>query len=232
MNKGIRFLMAMMLAITLIPMAKADGKILTIDGVNLKMMQNTLKGVVKVCNRETETMNFVLEAKNLNTNHLYNRRLSLPASDCNNFILSFKGDFAQMSNVGDTIRLNIRKASSKRTEVEYKLNVTLDSKILEGDQSTDKCKDVTGKDGVYTNLCVGDFITHQPTGLRIKVLSKDSEKIDLLVNHVRWGGTKSLRISKGKSVEIVAANGSNTRVLLSNLEGATGNNVSLNISTY
>lgn len=212
--------MTVILTVVLAPLALANDASLKITSSQVLMNQNVVKGSVQVCNQEGEGMNFTIEAKNVETNHLYKRKFGLASGECKNYKLNFTGDFKEMSNAGDTIRFSIKKMSGQKTNNEYKSSVNYTTKIQEGNED-EKCKDSRGKDGLYTNLCAGDFIYHTPSGLRVKLASKDGNKVDLILNHIQWGGTKKVKLYKGKTTEVVSGNETKTRVILSNLDGGT-----------
>ncbi len=194
---------------------------LVIKSAELKTKLNRVRGEVEVCNQGNENLRFKLNAKNVTINSLYQRNLYISGSTCRTYSLRFTKNFAEMSNAGDVVEIVAKKVGSFRSYTRYgfsnryNLSDKLETVIEEGDKNV--C-DISGDDGIYSP-CVGEFIDHEPSGLRIKVMTNDRDKVDLLLTHVEWGGVKKMRLYKGRNRTVRAGDNQKTRMKVTSIRG-------------
>jgi hypothetical protein len=232
MSKFSRLLVIVLALIALTPVTRAENdQPIKIKSATVETKDSRVIGEVKVCNSERERVKFVLDIKNLTINSIYKRSLSIDKGDCDTIKLRFTKDFGEMSNVGDEIEIVAKAVSGLGLNDEYDFSNTYTTKVTKGTEDKAGCADQFGDDGIF-NACENDFIYHEPSGLRIKVMSNTSEYVDLKLIHVEWGGVKDMRIYKGrtkkvrsnfdelKRVEITNAYGDNSRDLLIKIESS------------
>jgi hypothetical protein len=221
MSKIISSLIAIALFATVAPLNMvhaSSNKALKIKSANVETDRQRVIGEVKVCNTASEDISFKLDAKNMTINSLYQRNLSISANSCEVYELNFTKNFAEMSNTGDEIVFSAKYIRGAKSENSYRNSKLRTVYVKEGNSAVEACGDASGEDGVYTP-CVGDFVDHEASGLRIKVKSLGYNKAQLLVTHVRWGGVKSFRIYKNRSKKIVSGDDDHTQVELSSIVG-------------
>ena len=230
MFKFTKFLSVLLLVFAFMPFVQADeDQPLRIKSAVVETEDHRVVGEVTVCNTENERMNFVLDVKNHTINSIYKRRMTVRDNDCSTVELRFTKDFAEMSNVGDDIEFVAKHVKGNRSRDRYDFSEAYMTEVVKGDRDYAGCADQTGEDGVFT-ACETDFITHTPSGLRVKILENDGAYVAVKLTHIEWGGTKTMRIYKGRSkkirsnfdqlerVELTNAYGENTFDLLLKIE--------------
>lgn len=228
MTKFSRVIAVLALALILTPTAFASSKntALKIKDANMEVRFNRLRGDVKVCNQENEDIRFTLEAKNTSISNLYKRNLSISANKCRTYKLRFDDDFALMANAGDKIEFVAKNVGSfsaraKRTDRRknnFKLSNTFKKTVEEGDREVKGCEDHVGKDKIY-ELCVGSFIEHEPTGLRIRLQSQDQRKVVLMVTDIKWGGVEKVVVINDRNKKFISKKPRGGRLEIHNLGG-------------
>ena len=219
MSKISRILIVLLALVALTPVTRAQtDQPISIKSATVETKSGRVVGDIKVCNSAKETVRFALDVKNLTINSIYKRNLSVPSSDCTTFKLKFTPDFAVMSNVGDEVRFVTKAVSGLGADDEYDFSNTYTTKVLKDTEETEGCADQFGKDGTF-NVCEGDFIYHQLSGLRIRVMANNSDFVDLKLSHIEWGGVKDMRIYKGRTKKIRSNFNELKRVELSNVQG-------------
>lgn len=207
MSKSSRFLAVFVAAFLLMPALAPftqaeDDQPVNIKSATVETKGSRVVGQVKVCNSEHERVRFVLDVKNLTINTIYKRNLSVDSGDCVNAKLRFNKDFGEMSNVGDEIQIVAKAVKGLKWEdSEYDFSNTFTTKVTKGNEDKAGCADQFGDDGVFT-ACENDFIYHEPSGLRIKVITSNNEYVELKLIHIEWGGVKDMRIYKGRTKKI------------------------------
>ncbi len=236
MSKFISFLITLALLVTLVPASlahtysRSSGKALKIVSAEVETDRQRVVGEVKVCNNKAEPIRFVLDVKNETINSLYRRKLFIPSAGCHTYKLDFTKNFAEMSNTGDSIRFLAKSSRGLVSFGKFDLSHPYVAVVKEGNTDPAGCGDERGGDGIYDS-CLGDFIYHTPTGLRIKINSIDYRRADLLVTHIRWGGVKKIRIYKNHGKKVVAGNDDHTKVEMSNLLGEKSNDFLLKLES-
>lgn len=221
MSKFARFLVLLFAAVAVMPLAaKADDSHpISIKSASVETQSGIVVGQVELCNGAKENVRLTLEAKNLTINSLYKRNLMVPAGECKQMDLHFTQGFAQMSNVGDSIRFLAKEVRGMGAMDTYLSSDSFVVKVTKGDADTaNTCADQTGKDDVYT-ACIGGFIYHTPSGLRIKVMSVDWQYIALKLTHVEWGGVQDVKIYKGQTKKFRSNYDELERVQITNVYG-------------
>ncbi len=131
-----------------------------------------------------------------------------------------------MSNAGDEIEIVAKKVTSfssrlRRTSTRknnFKLSNTYTETVEEGDREVAGCEDQTGKDKIY-ELCVGSFIEHEPTGLRIRLQSDNGSKAVLMVTDIKWGGVEKVVVIEGRNKKFISKKPRGGRLEILNLGG-------------
>lgn len=231
MSKFLRFLSVLLLALVLTPLAHADeDQPIKIKSAVVETEDSRVVGEVKICNSEPERVRFVLDVKNLTINSIYKRGMSVGADDCVTTKLRFTKDFAEMSNVGDDIRFVAKKVRGLRSAEKYDFSDKFNVRVLKGQRDYAGCADQEGENGIF-NACEMDFINHEPSGLRIKVLANKYDYVHLKLTHIEWGGTKEMRIYKGRSKKLRSNYYELKRVEISNLYGDSTKELYLQIES-
>lgn len=187
-------------------------------------------GEVEVCNSVAEPVRFRLKVHNETINHVYYRNLVLSEAGCETFDLDFQRDFAEMSNVGDLITLKAISVRGLGSHIRYRPSWEYSTVVTEGDYVTKTCSDQSGDDGFFPT-CEYAFITHEPSGLRIKVKSDHGNYLDLMVTHVEWGGTKEFRLYEGRSKKLRSNFYELERVEITNAVGDGTSDVLIGVET-
>lgn len=232
MSKFSRLLLVLLAFIVFAPVTQAeDDQPINIKSAVIETKGSRVVGQVKICNSEHERVKFVLDVKNLTINTIYKRSLSVAEGDCANVKLRFNKDFGEMSNVGDKIRLVAKAVEGLKWEdSEYDFSNTLTTKVAKGSDDNVGCADSSGEDGIFS-ACENDFIYHEPSGLRIKVMDSNSEYVDLKLIHIEWGGVKDLRIYKGRMKKIRSNFDELKRVEITNVYGDKTSDLYLKIES-
>jgi len=225
MSKFTSFLVALVLLVTLTPVTLAShthssDKALKISSADIEADDHRVTGDVTVCNKAAENLRFILSAKNETVNLLYLRRLSIKAGECATYKMKFNNNFAEMSNTGDEIKIVAKSVKGYSSFGKYDLSDPYIAVVKEGHDDPAECGDEKGGDGIYT-VCENDFIYHEATGLRIKVIEIESYRTTVLVTHVRWGGVKKLNVYLNRSKDVVSGDEDHTKVEMTNLVGET-----------
>lgn len=223
MSKFISSLLAFALVIAFVPASFASvtssaDQAIKIKSATIETDRQRVVGEVTVCNKENESVRFILNAKNETINSLYKRRLTVAGGSCDTIELDFNKNFSEMSNTGDKITFVAKSVRGLLSYGRYSLSDTYTAVIKEGNASVANCGDKKGDDDIYS-VCEGDFIYHEPSGLRIKVNQIDNVRTELYVTHIRWGGVKKIRVYKGRTKEMVSGDDDHTKVEISNLVG-------------
>lgn len=231
MSKFTKLLSVLLLVLAFTPFVKADElQPVRIKSATVATEDQRVVGTVEVCNTENERVRFVLDVKNLTINSLYKRRLMLAANDCNKVSLRFTRNFAEMSNVGDDIRFVAKHVQGTYSRESYNVSDEYITEVIKGDRDYVGCADQEGKDGVFS-ACETDFITHLPSGLRVKVVESNRDYVVLKLTHVEWGGVKEMRLYKSRSKNIRSNYDQLMRVELTNVYGEGGSDLFLKIDT-
>lgn len=238
MSKFIRFLAVVTLLITLVPISFAHTvssssgkKALKITSASFETDRQRVVGEATICNRTAEDIRFVLDVKNLTINGLYKRKLLIPATKCQTFELDFAKNFAEMSNTGDEILLQAKSVRGIFSLGKYDLSKPYETVVTEGNEDLSGCGDAAGDDGFYSP-CVGDFIYHEPSGLRIKLTSTDYRYALIYVTHIRWGGVKQFRIYKNRDREVVSGDEDHTKVKIANVIGENDGDFTFQVTSH
>ena len=231
MTKFARFLSILLLALVLAPVVLADAdQPIYIKSAVIQTEDTRITGDVTICNTERERVRFVLDVKNLTINKVYKRNMLVNANDCVTTDLRFTKDFAEMSNVGDEILLTAKRVRGLWSYSKYDFSDKYTTKVAKGSRDHAGCGDQTVKDGTF-EACEMDFIYHTPSGLRIKVLENKYDYAQLKLTHIEWGGTKELRIYKGRSKKIRSNYDQLKRVEITNVYGDNTHDLYLNIES-
>jgi len=231
MSKFTRFLVILLAVIALTPIARAEeDQPINIKSAVVETKDSRVVGTVKICNSERERVRFVLDVKNLTINTIYKRSLSVASGDCANVKLRFNKDFGEMSNVGDEIRFVAKAVRGLGLYDVYDFSNTYTTKVVKGKEDTAGCADHEGDDGIFS-ACENDFIYHEPSGLRIKVMASNPEFVDLKLIHIEWGGVKDLRIYKGRTKKIRSNYDELERVEITNVYGEKSSDLYLKIES-
>jgi len=231
MFKFLRFLSILLLVLVLTPAALADNdQPIRIKSAVVETKDNRIVGEVKICNSEHERVRFVLDVKNLTINSIYKRKLSVAANDCVTTQIRFKRDFAEMSNVGDEIVFVAKRVRGLFSREKYDFSDSYTTIVVKGKRDYASCSDLEVEDGTY-GACDMGFIYHKPSGLRIKVLEHNSDYVQLKLIHIEWGGTKQMRIYKGRTKKIRSNYDELKRVELTNVYGENSKDLFLKIES-
>jgi len=214
MRKLSLFLLGCFIAVAIAPMvfAKSDKPVYikAIDAYT-RLLNQGITADVTVCASD-EDAKFEVKVLNTVTNAMYSRKLLIRDGGCMEFKLGFNDNFSQISKAGDKLKftlMNIQMNGDKYAQTSPQFAVIQDKSAAK-----EPCGNVAGQDDVY-NVCAGDFITHTPTGVRIKVVSIDRDKVELIITGVQWGGPAKLSVYKDRAKEVVAKN--LTRVNITNV---------------
>ena len=238
MSKFLRFIGVLLLVLVLaclpVGMAPAvladDDQPIQIKSAVVETEDNRVVSEVKICNSEHERVRFVLDVKNLTINHIYKRKMSVAANDCITTDLHFTKDFAEMSNVGDQIVFTAKRVRGLYSHEKYDFSDKYTTTVVKGQRDYAGCSDLKGDDDIY-NACEMDFVYHEPSGLRIKVLESNSNYVQLKLTHIEWGGTKEMRIYKGRSKKIRSNYEELQRVELTNVYGENTSDLFLKVES-
>lgn len=231
MSKFARFISVFILAVVLAPAVLADNnQPIRIKSAVIETKDSRVIGEVEICNTERERVRFTLDVKNLTINSIYKRNLSVAASDCITTTLNFKRDFAEMSNVGDEIVIVAKHTRGLWSRLKYRFSDKYTTSVVKGERDYAGCSDQTVKDGTF-GACDMDFIYHEPSGLRIKVLNHNYDYVHIKLTHIEWGGTIEMRIYKGRSKKIRSNFDELKRVELTNVQGENRNDLFLKIES-
>jgi hypothetical protein len=171
-----------------------------------------IAGEATICSSYHGQVKFEVWVKNTTVTAQYKRKLVMNASGCETFKLNFTPAFSNVSKQGDKIVVDLRKLETEESEIPTKVDSYVTS-IKTVDDDALPCGDKIGSDEDY-KACIGDFITHRYTNVRVKVAGFDNEKIKLVVTGIQWGGSIDLTIYKDKFKKVIAGNDVHTRVLL------------------
>ena len=206
MRKLSLFLAGVLIAVAFAPMTFAKSKYpIYIKNVEIytKVSNQGIGGEMTVCSSSAGRTKFSVKIQNLTVKALYKRNMLTIKNECRTFDLHFNEKFSLMSKPGDEVELqlwNVKTSTGER----YRKAGSYKSIIEDRDESEAPCGDAEGDDDIYA-VCSNDFITHTPTGVRIKVVSYDHRRVNLAVTGIKWGGVKKVRIYKAKSKEVTAA---------------------------
>lgn len=231
MTKPARLLIILFLLLALSPAVSANSeRPIYIKSASVETEDSRIAGKVTVCNTERERIRFVLDVKNLTINKIYKRHLLVNASDCVTTDLRFQKDFAEISNIGDEIVMTATQVSGLWSRLKYRTSDTHTTRVVKGKKDYAGCSDQIVKDGIY-GACDMDFIYHEPSGLRIKILAHNSDYVQLKLTHVEWGGVKEIRLYKGRSSKIRSNYNQLKRVEITNVYGENTSDLYLKIKS-
>jgi len=231
MIKFARYLIVILLVLVLAPAVLADDdQPIYIKSAVVETEDTRVLGNITVCNTERERIRFVLDFKNLTINSIYKRKLTVNANDCLDIKVRFTKDFTEMTNVGDEILIRAKRVRGLWSYVKYDLSDKYTTNVVKGSRDDAGCGDQTVDDGTI-NACEMDFIYHEPSGLRIKVLESNTDYVQLKLIHIEWGGTKTMRIYKGRTKKIRSNHSQLERVEISNVQGDNARDLYLKIES-
>lgn len=231
MSKFLRFLSVLLLILALSPAVFADDdQPIRIKSAVIETEDSRVAGEVTICNTERERIRFVLDVKNLTINKIYKRKLAINASDCITTELDFTEDFAEMSNVGDEIEMVAKHSRGLWSHLKYRFSKVYTTEVVKGDRDYAGCGDKVVEDGIF-GACVMDFLNHTPSGLRIKVVENKFDYVRLKLTHIEWGGTKEMRIWKGRTKKIRSNYDELKRVEITNVYGDGGRDLNIQLET-
>ncbi len=231
MSKFTKLLSVLLLVFAFVPFVQADeDQPLRIKSATVETEDHRVVGKVTVCNTENERVRFVLDVKNHTINSIYKRRMTVAGNDCVTSKLRFTKNFAEMSNVGDDIEFIAKHVKGQLSKERYYRSDKYMTEVITGDRDYTGCADQAGEDGVF-NACETDFITHTPSGLRIKVVENDGDYVKLKLTHIEWGGVKEMRLYKGRMKKIRSNYDQLERVEISNLYGENTKQLYLKIES-
>ena len=215
MRKLSYFLIGVLIAVVFAPIAfgKTTNPVYIKEAnVYTKTLNQGMAGEVTVCSSYHGQIKFEISVKNLTVIAQYKRNLTLLTSGCESYKLNFTPAFSNISKQGDKIVVDLRKIETEEADTPKKVD-PYTTYIQDVDKDVLPCGDKIGTDDTY-DACVGDFLTHRGTGVRMKVTSFNNEKITLVVTGIQWGGSLDLTIYKDKFKKIVAGNDDLTRLTL------------------
>jgi len=230
MRKLSYFLIGILITVALAPVAfGATTAPLYIKGADIytKALNQGITGEVTICSSYHGDVKFEVVVKNLTVTTQYKRNLVMKKSGCQDFKLGFNPTFTNVSKQGDKIVVDLRKVQAEESNISIKVD-SYTTSIKDSTQEALPCGDKIGNDEAY-NACIGDFITHRFTNVRVKVASFDNDKISLVVTGIQWGGSLNLTIYKEKSKQVVAGNNTHTRVALTYKGKATNGSAILEV---
>ena len=195
--KTLRFILLVLLVVLLVaPAAFAKTKTpvyIQSAEVYTKNLNQGIQAELEVCSTNQFRTKFQVHVENTTVNAEYKRKLLSIDNGCHSYTLKFNDRFSDISTAGDEMVFSLRKIQAKSGGEKFPEPKTVTRTVEEKDTAETGCSDKTGGDDDYS-ACAGDFITHEPTGLRFKVKAYEKKYVDLLVTGVRWGGTKKVRI--------------------------------------
>lgn len=215
MRKLSYFLIGILIMVAFAPVAfgKTTAPLYTKEAnIYTKTLNQGIAGTVTVCSSYHGQVKFEVVVKNLTVNAQYKRNLMMSASGCESYKLNFSPSFSNVSKQSDKIVIDLRKLETEEDTVTKKVD-SYTTYIQDTDKDVLPCGDKIGTNDVY-DACVGDFLTHRSTGVRVKVTSFSNEKITLVVTGIQWGGYMDLTIYKDKFKKVVAGNDDGTRLIL------------------
>lgn len=180
--------------------------------VYTKTLNQGMAGEVTICSSYRGEVKFEVSVKNMTVIAQYKRNLILKESGCQTFKLNFSTTFSNVSKQGDKIVVDLRKIEAEESLTPKSVD-SYKTYIIDASKDALPCGDKIGGDDTYY-ACVGDFLTHKNTGVRVKVASFDNEKIKLVITGIQWGGSLDLTIYKEKTKKIVAGDEDLTRMAL------------------
>ena len=233
MKKVYKMALALLLLLSLAPFAFSSQKgplYIKSAEVYTRSGSQGVAADVRVCSRVKESVKFVLKAENLTIGTHYKRNFKTTGLGCNTYNLKFKTPFSTAGNDGDEIVFNltsIKDENGRRYANSEDYLFTTEDR----DPTSSLYGDQTGEDGDY-EFSVGDFFTHEPTGVRMKVTGYDGKQVDVLISGLRWGEVKKFTIYKGYSKRIVAGDGKSTRLKITHVGRGENGGVSMIVETY
>jgi hypothetical protein len=226
MRKLSYFLIGLLIAVVLAPLtfAKSDYPVYIKNAdIYTRPLSQGIAGEVTICSSNNGRIKFELKAVNKMVNVVYKRKFLALESGCDTYNLFFNNDFNTASAAGDKIELALINIQDENSGESFKKPELYKTVIEDRYTPEDPCGDSKGGDNTY-DACVGDSITHAPTGVRVKVIAYDRDKADLVITGIRWGGIEKLRIYQGREKRIIAGNNDLTSLVLTNLgKGEEGN---------
>lgn len=202
MRKLSLFLLGCFITVVLAPFAFAKSdKAVYIKSVDVYAQnQQNIGGDMTVC-ASKEDAKFEVKVLNTVTNAMYSRKLLIKDGGCDTVDLHFNEAFSEISKAGDKLKFTL--ANIKMDGDRY-ANTDPVFKAIEDERDVkEPCGDASGNDDVYS-VCAGDFVTHTPTGVRMKVVNIENNKVELIVTGIQWGGPKKMNIYIGKTKDVVA----------------------------
>lgn len=228
--KTLRFiLLVLLIALLVVPAAFAKGKTpvyIKSAEVYTKNLNQGIEAQLKVCSTNPFRTKFQIHVENATINAEYKRKLLSINSGCSTYTLKFNDRFSDISTSGDEMIFSLRKIQAKSSGEKFPEPKTATRTVEERDTADTGCSDKTGGDDDYAT-CVGDFITHEPTGLRFKVKAYEKKYVDLLVTGVRWGGAKKVRIYNERTKKVIADDKKSTRIEITHVGRSEDGDVQL-----
>jgi hypothetical protein len=219
MRKLSYFLTGLLIAVSVIPIASAKGDfpvyIRNVDVYTLPADQG-ITGGITVCSSIYGRAIFDVNVVNETSGVIYTRKLLTAEKGCQTYSLFFNEDFKIASNAGDNLKFSLRNIYEKNTLSAVKRPESYSVFVEDRNPAKEPCGDSKGGDDVY-GACVGDFITHTPSGIRMKLISYDRDRADFVLTGVQWGGIVKLRVYKERTKKIVAGNDRLTHLTITNL---------------
>ncbi len=232
--KTLRFiLLVLLVALLVAPAAFAKTKTpvyIQSAEVYTKNLNQGVQAEIKVCSTNQFRTKFQVHVENTTVNAEYKRKLLSIDNGCHSYTLKFNDKFSDISTAGDEMVFSLRKIQAQRGEEKFDEPKTAIRTVEERDTAETGCSDQTGGDDVYT-ACVGDFITHEPTGLRFRVKAYEKKYVDLVVTGVRWGGSEKVRIYTDRTKKVISGNEKSTRVEITHVGRSEDGEVELLIET-
>ena len=213
--KTLRFiLLVLLIALLVAPVAFAKTKnpvyISSIE-VYTRNLNQGIEAELTVCSTNPFRTKFEIHAENTTVNAEYKRKLLSIDNGCHSYTLKFNDKFSDISTAGDEVVFSLRKIQAKSGGEKFPEPKTATRTVEERDTSETECSDQAGGDDAYA-ACVGDFITHEPTGLRFRVKAYEKKYVDLVVTGIRWGGAKKIRIYQERTKKLIAGDENSTRI--------------------
>ena len=234
MRKLSYFLIGLLIAVTLAPFAFARSNypvyIKDVD-VYTRPANQGISAEMTVCSSVYGRTSFDLKVVNETVNAFYQREFLSVTNGCHTYDVYFNDDFDMVSNAGDKLEFSLRNIYQKSTLEEFERPAPYRVAVEDRDVAEAPCGDSAGDDDVYF-ACVGDFITHTPTGVRMKLVSFDRDKADLVTTGIQWGGLEKVRIYEERDKEIIAADERLTRLNITNLGRGESGTLSIMIESY
>ncbi len=232
--KTLRFILLVLLVVLLVaPAAFAKTKTpvyIQSAEVYTKNLNQGVQAELEICSTNQFRTKFQVHVENTTINAEYKRKLLSIDNGCHSYTLKFNDKFSDISTAGDEMVFSLRKIQAQRGGEKFDEPKTATRIIEERDTSETECSDQIGKDGDYST-CIGDFITHEPTGLRFIVKAYEKKYVDLVVTGVRWGGTEKVRIYTDRTKKVIAGDKKSTRVEITHIGRSDDGEVQLLIET-